>query len=36
MQHMAGKTGADDYLPAPFRRRLDDAYSGLPPLLDDK
>ena len=36
MQHMAGKMGADDYLPAPFRRRLDDAYSGLPPLLDDK
>ena len=36
MQHMAGATDADGYLPAPFRHHLDDAYGGLPPLLDDK
>ena len=32
MQHMAGANGADGYLPAPFRRRLND----LPPQPDDK
>ena len=36
MQHMAGATDADGYLPPPFRRHMDDAYGGLPPLLDDK
>lgn len=35
MQHVAGRTGADEYLPAPFRRHQEDAPSGLPPLLDD-
>ena len=32
MQHMAGASGADGYLPAPFRRHLNDP----PPLPDDK
>lgn len=36
MQHMAGRTDADEYLPAPFRRHQDDACGGLPPLLDDR
>ncbi len=36
MQHMAGHSGADEYLPAPFRHRPDDAPGGLPPLLDDR
>jgi len=36
MQHMAGKTDADGFLPAPFRRRQEDASGGLPPLLDDR
>ena len=31
MQHMAGASGADGYLPAPFRRHLND----LPPQPDD-
>jgi len=36
MQHMAGKTDADGFLPAPSRRRQEDAGGGLPPLLDDR
>lgn len=36
MQHMAGKTDADEYLPAPFRRRQEDSQGGLPPLPDDR
>lgn len=36
MQTMAGRSEADGYLPAPFRNHLDDAGSGLSPLLDDR